>query len=754
MELFGNLQGEVSKTELIFAEFFAKSLHIIVESRIPCGEHSGASSFSSSSSSCPKDKWFNLALGEYPPVLEKMEPGSLSLLEPMIVDVILLRNSDYRVDIPLFLTSGKQGSSSNASEGFGGQIILERWTVKCEYRKSSTRDIHSGRISSGSGTPRWEDGKKVGSKIGPGKGKGLSGTGDINQGAGASQSSSPAAEVPVAYKKTYKRLLILLRSVYCTARLLPAYRLFCLANSSSHDCNFSLFHRVSSSPEPLSHADEAEMHSFNFTPVETPCGRICLSVSYRSTRAVTALEDAAPLLPEIITDYVGSPAAELPKRFPNDLTFTPGKKKVHMTTPPLSVPGSSACTGFVRRHSWSGNIHRLLPSSQLSFSPSHRLSLSPSPSPSYSDIHGSPNVPNSCPIAPHRYLRVDHSPSPRSSPQHPLSSQTFSSQGPSDQRPASFDEYWLSPPFSPSPSPSPPAHFAEGNLTNPIRYPGSAPVSIPVSSASRTPRSWATDCYQNRTLLPPPSPKSQKSDALRKTASANSRITCAQSPVYDRYPSQWQCSNKPTLSRPTESQTGRTALLAYGGQKVYKDGKDGNAEVTGVKFSPSGSPKIPFSRSLSKVSHQDEIDYEDFSCPFAVDDDETTDCRSRTDSLDGKGSISESSEIGGQAIVMHKRSHGAAVGALVNMLASASPLCPDFGSLSSFPSTTAELQGTTSEHGAPSHSVSTSCSGRDDSQMVVHKTTADALEELRGYREMKDNLMSQSGTQSVRRSFI
>ncbi|KAH9321738.1 hypothetical protein KI387_016377, partial [Taxus chinensis] len=187
---------------------------------------------------------------------------------------------------------------------------------------------------------------------------------------------------------------------------------------------------------------------------------------------------------------------------------------------------------------------------------------------------------------------------------------------------------------------------------------------------------------------------------------------------------------------------------------VYKDGNDGSGELTGVKFSSSFSPRIPFSRSSSKLSYQDEIEDEEFSCPFAVDDDEIADCRSRVDSLDGKGSISESSEIVGQAISMHKKSPGAAVGALVHMLKSAHPLCPDFSSISSFSHTTAQLQDTTNEHVATSLSISSAQSGRDVSQMFVRKTTADALEELRSYREMKDNLLSQSGTQSVGRPFM
>uniref|UniRef100_A0A0C9S0R1 TSA: Wollemia nobilis Ref_Wollemi_Transcript_29149_3647 transcribed RNA sequence n=1 Tax=Wollemia nobilis TaxID=56998 RepID=A0A0C9S0R1_9CONI len=731
--------SQAEKIEQIIGEFFAKSLHIILESRIPfvcsAGEHSGASSSSSSSSSGLKarDKWFNLALGECPAALEKMELWKRSMPEPMVVDVILLRTSDHGVDVPV----GKRGFTRNEFEGLNAQVILERWTVQYEYRKSSTKDAHLSRISSGSGTPRWEDGKKAGTKIGPGKGRSLSGTGDIQQGAGTTQSSSHVVEVPIIYKKTYKRTIILLRSLYCTARLLPAYRLFRLVTSSGHNCNFTLAYRVSSSPESLSRADKAEMLSFNFTAVDTPGGRLKLSVSYRPTTAVTALEESAPLIPEIITDYVGSPAADLPKRFHSDSTVTSGKKKVHVNSPPLSVPGTSTCTGFVRRHSWSGNIHKMLPSSVSPYSPSYRLSLSPSPS--YSDTHGSPYIPASLPAAPHHYLRADHSPSPMSSPLHSLSG----------QRSASFDEYWLSPPFSPSPSPSPPTHLTEDNLSGRFRHSGSAPVSIPVPSVSGSLRSSAADCYnQSKTLLPPPSPKSQKSDALCRTASANLRIMSAQSPGYQGYPSEWRNSNKGDLSRPMELQTRRTELHSSTGQKVYKDGNDDIGEVPGVKFSSSCSPRFSFSRSFNRLSYQDEIEYEGFSCPFAVDDDEIAESRSRTDSLDGRASVSESSEIVGQALATPKKSQDAAVGALVHMLKSAPPLYPDFGNISVFSHSTAQVQNSTDGCGATDLSGSLHF-GREVSQMFGHKTTADALEELRSYREMKDNLLSQSGTQAA-----
>jgi len=46
-------------------------------------------------------------------------------------------------------------------------------------------------------------------------------------------------------------------------------------------------------------------------------------------------------------------------------------------------------------------------------------------------------------------------------------------------------------------------------------------------------------------------------------------------------------------------------------------------------LSSSGSPRIGFSRTSSKLSFQDELDDGDFSCPFDVDDVDAPDVQSR-----------------------------------------------------------------------------------------------------------------------------
>ncbi|KAF9603781.1 hypothetical protein IFM89_037867 [Coptis chinensis] len=140
--------------------------------------------------------------------------------------------------------------------------------------------------------------------------------------------------------------------------------------------------------------------------------------------------------------------------------------------------------------------------------------------------------------------------------------------------------------------------------------------------------------------------------------------------------------------------------------------------------SSSGSPRIGFSRSSSRLSFQDDFDDLDFSCPFAVDDVDTSNSQSRT--LDGKEGLDSTS----QAFPSTRKSQDAAIGVLVQMLRTAPPLRQDNSSYLS-------------------QSAKTESGGEVDaaSGFFMPRKTADALEELKSYKEMKDLLLSQSGTQ-------
>ncbi|KAA8546978.1 hypothetical protein F0562_003407 [Nyssa sinensis] len=628
----GNTHSEPAKMEQIITEFFAKSLHIILESRCPfvsSRNYSGdqiisspSSSSSSSSSVRPRDKWFNLALRDCPAALENIDFWRQSNLEPMVVDVILVqRPTDC---------SPKRGIDGNLSskerslffwnsehDEYGcearSEKIIERWVLQYESRKSS-RDCSSG----------------------------------------SKRSSCTSSHT------LYKKSILLLRSLYATVRLLPAYKLFRDLNSSGQIRTFSLSHKVSSFVEPFTRREEAEMQRFVFTPVDTSCGRLCLSVLYRSSLSDVASEPSTPMSPQFIPDYVGSPMADPLKRFPS-----------------LPVPhGSPSFYPFGRRHSWSYDLYRA--SSPSAF---------PSPSPSYSDSRASISKPSS------------HRLPPTCLPRHlPEATQVH-------KKNTSFDEYWPSPTFSLSPSPSPPTYIPGSHMSKALLRSESAPLNIPASKLVNAPSLF------NKQSLPPSPP-------LKGT--------------------------RPNISKMDRSlglvQTTST-------DDKFSIGKDEIGKISGLKISSCGSPQKSFSRSSSR-SFLDDFDDSEFSGPFVVDDDDLTDPGSRPGSFDQKGHQCESHEPGG--LFPFRKSQDAAVGALVQMLKKAPPLCQD--SFNSRNLLQASQPGTlsnrcqepnkTSEETGIQHASSLSTAS---SRLVMSRTTADALEELKGYKEMKDLLLRQGG---------
>ncbi|MCH92797.1 autophagy-related protein 13-like, partial [Trifolium medium] len=252
--------------EQIITEFFAKSVHIILESRAIYassrnsygGYKSDSSSSSSSSSVRPRDKWFNLALRECPVALENINNH-----ECLIVDVILVRRSlDWDPTIP----------------------------------------------------KKYENGKKIK---------------DSNLGTRRSSNNN-------SLQNLYKKSTLLLRSLYATVRLLPAYKIFRDLNSSAHIRPFTLAHRVSSFVEPFTRKQESEMMKYRFTPVDTSSGRLCLTVMYCPKASDLSCEQLPSMSPQVISDYVGSPLADPLRRFPS--------------LPLAGLP----CHGCLspRRHSW------------------------------------------------------------------------------------------------------------------------------------------------------------------------------------------------------------------------------------------------------------------------------------------------------------------------------------------------------------------------------------------------------------------
>lgn len=596
MDLQGNnMQPELGKLEQIVYQFLLKCLHIILDSRVPLLRQNDRSGDLSIGSRARKsDKWFNLALGDRPSALENLNFWHRNLMDPMIIDIILVHE--------------ESGSSA--------ETVIERWVVQYECPRVMT---------------------------------------------------PPTGDTSSSYKKTYQKSIILFRALYSQMRLLPTHKIFRQLSTSSHSCNFDIVYKVSSFSDPFSRAEMGMMEEHSFTPVEAIPGRLNISVTYRTTLSDFNLECSISLPPRIITDYVGSPNTDPLRSFP-------AEKGVRPTSFPLrEIASESSSAPLERPHTWTSGFHKAAP-----FVQNHPYVGSPPVyrgSPKPYDFPSSPSPTDNYNVRYHNY-RIQQS----------------------RQRSTSYDEYQLSPPFSSSPSPSPPAYLHSGNPIKTRMRSETAPVSIPHQVMGKSPRNLSPNFSDpSRNSLPPLSPR-------RYDASSH--------------------------ESPSGIRSFRKIEVSKTGQKIVRDSKDDSGRFSGL-LSSSDSPRIGFSRtSSSRLSFQDDLDDGDFSCPFDVDDVDPPDTQS-CQNLDGRSS----SESPSTSLPMVKKSQDAAVGVLVHMLRTAPPLRQDPSCYSSH-SLKAELDG----------GLATA------SGFFMPRKTTDALEELRSYREMRDLLLSKSGTRILRRN--
>lgn len=396
MDLQANMQPESGKWEQIVSQFLLKSLHIILDSRVPSlHPHDRSGDLSLGSRVRRSDKWFNLALGDRPAALENLNFWHRNLMDPMVIDIILVQE--------------------------GLETVIERWVIQYECPRVMAQ------TSDNSGT----------------------------------------------YKKTYKKSIVLFRALYSHMRLLPAYRIFRQLSTSSHTCNFDINYKVSSFSDPFSRAEEKMLEEYKFTPIEAPPGCLCISVNYRATLSDLNLEFSAPLPPKIITDYVGSPNTD-PLRY-----FPASDKGVRATSFPLRGLLPPSPSPLDRPHSWTSGFHKTAPIVQnqpfVGSPPIYRPSPMPYDYPSPS--------PDNYGIKVHNYRTL------------------------SRQRCTSYDEYQLSPPFSHSPSPSPPNPMLSRMRSE------TAPVTIPLPVMGKSSRNLSPNLSDHsRSSLPPLSPRSIKYD--------------------------------------------------------------------------------------------------------------------------------------------------------------------------------------------------------------------------------------------------
>ncbi|OMO97735.1 Peptidase C78, ubiquitin modifier-specific peptidase 1/ 2 [Corchorus olitorius] len=613
------MEMESAKVEQIVSQFRSKILHVILDSRVPSfhnHSHQQQQQEPLSLSRVRKtDRWFNLVLGDRPAALENLNFSLRNLLDPMIIDIILVQHGSCSSSVDNLY------SPSAAAGGPSTETVIERWVVQYDCPRV---------FATPSGT-----------------------------------------DASCSYKKTYKKSIILLRSLYAQMRLLPAYRIFRQLSSLSQTYNFDLIYKVSSFSHPFSREEEAAMKEYCFVPVEAIPGRLCVSVTYRTTLSDFNLEPMVSLPPKIITDYVGSPTTDPMRSFPSS------EKGVRATSFPLRGvrPPSPAPAAFQRPHSWSSGFHRGFP-----FTPNQ-------------SVAGSPPANRTSPMP------YDIASPPSDMYGNRIQNQRLSTL----QQVTAYDEYQLSPPFSPSASPSPPTYLSANPLLTHHRS-ETAPVSIPLPLTSRSSRYLSPNSSDpSRHSLPPMSPRSSKHDNSSQES-----------------PSAIRAYRKMESLRAGESPSGLSPR--YSAHKVVRDSKEDSGRFSGL-LSSSGSPRIGFSRSSSRLSFQDDMDDCEFSCPFDVDDVDVSDSLASRN-VDGK----KASEFNAQSASVGKKSQDAAVGILVHMLRTAPPLRQDSSCYSTH-SLRNEYEG----------GVGTA------SGFFMPRKTADALEELRSYREMKDLLLSKSG---------
>lgn len=209
------------------------------------------------------------------------------------------------------------------------------------------------------------------------------------------------------------------------------------------------------------------MKRYSFSPVETRQGCFSISVTYRENLSDFNLVTSALFIPQIISDYVGSPSTDPLRAFPST-----GKGVCATSFPSKGIIATSMPSEHP--HSWTSGIHQ-------------GASLFHNQTPAHHSSVG----------------RNDLSSSPTDIYGHRVPNQRL----PNHYKYNSFDAYQ----FSPSTSPSPPTHLTGGNLMQSGLRSETSPVSIPHPMLGRSPRYLPLNMSDtSQHSLPPPSPRNTK----------------------------------------------------------------------------------------------------------------------------------------------------------------------------------------------------------------------------------------------------
>lgn len=248
-----------SKFDQIVRDLFVKSIQIILQSRIPVKGQSFAESTASPSSSSSKktreDHGFYLALQEVPTDVDALEACKRSGFRSVVLDVLLMQSPHRQTELSIKHGKLHKFWKTVMSQQPDRRSVLERWVLQYVNH---------------------EDGQNAEKQI---------------------------SGIERLIARVLKSTMVFLRSLFSMTRLLPAYRAFQLANTSSYGKFFGLSYRFLPLPRPLLHGEGALVKSYKFTSIEVPFGKICLSVDYRPLVASDFNVPSGLGLPKIVSDY-------------------------------------------------------------------------------------------------------------------------------------------------------------------------------------------------------------------------------------------------------------------------------------------------------------------------------------------------------------------------------------------------------------------------------------------------------------------
>ncbi|KAG2484087.1 hypothetical protein HYH03_017106 [Edaphochlamys debaryana] len=197
-------------------------------------------------------RWFLLELDDLEGVGREVELWRKDISSPLVVEILMG---------PAPPAPGA-GASRPAPPGIPeGETLLERWTL------AFTRSGAGGGGGASSGM-----GMGMASSMGGGGGGAAGGQG---------------ARSYVDEASVYKRLIILIRSLYSFSRILPAYKICRAARRLGGELPLTVFARVSRSAHAPGggHELQPRLSHFVFAPVDTAGGQFRVAVQYNPTAA-------------------------------------------------------------------------------------------------------------------------------------------------------------------------------------------------------------------------------------------------------------------------------------------------------------------------------------------------------------------------------------------------------------------------------------------------------------------------------------